>query len=133
MENIVEVVAALIWREGKFLVCRRPANKARAFLWEFAGGKVEAGESKPQALVRECREELAVTVAVGDVYMEVTHAYPDLNVHLTLFSCTIEEGEPRLLEHSDMKWIFPKDIPQYDFCPADAAILERLMRENVSK
>ena len=127
MERIVtEVVAALIWDGDKFLICQRPAHKARGLLWEFVGGKVEPGETKEQALVRECQEELAVTLSVGDVFMEVNHQYPDLNVHLTLFNAVINEGTPQLLEHNDIRWITPGEIPQYDFCPADETILERL-------
>lgn len=124
----VEVVAALIWREGKFLICQRPQNKARGLLWEFVGGKVEAGESKEAALRRECREELGIGLKVGEIYCEVTHTYPDLEVHLTLFSAAIEEGEPQLLEHNDMRWIAPSEIDAFAFCPADEVILERLKR-----
>lgn len=101
-----QVVAALIWRGGKFLICQRPAHKARGLLWEFVGGKVEPGETKQQALVRECREELGIETAVGDVFMEVTHTYPDITVHLTLFHVSIIQGEPQKLEHEDMRWIF---------------------------
>ena len=86
---MVEVVAALIWDGGRFFICHRPAHKARGLLWEFVGGKVEPGETKAQALIRECREELAITLAVGDVFMDVVHAYPDLTVHLTLLNATI--------------------------------------------
>ena len=124
---MTQVVAALIWAEDKFLICQRPAHKARGLLWEFVGGKVEPGESREQALIRECREELAVTVNVGQVFMEVTHAYPDLTVHLTLFHASIAEGTPQLLEHNDIRWITPAEIPQYEFCPADQAILARLI------
>ena len=124
---MTQVVAALIWAEDKFLICQRPAHKARGLLWEFVGGKVEPGESREQALIRECREELAVTVNVGQVFMEVTHVYPDLTVHLTLFHASIAEGTPQLLEHNDIRWITPVEIPQYEFCPADQAILARLM------
>ena len=88
---MVEVVAALIWDKDKFLICQRPANKARALLWEFVGGKVEQGETKEQALIRECREELNIVLNVGDVFMEVVHEYPDITVHLTLFNATIVE------------------------------------------
>lgn len=123
-----QVVAALIWRGGKFLICQRPAHKARGLLWEFVGGKVEPGETKQQALVRECREELGIETAVGDVFMEVTHTYPDLTVHLTLFHVSIVQGEPQRLEHEDIRWILPEDIPQYVFCPADEAILQKLRR-----
>ena len=126
-KKFTEVVAALIWRDGKFLICQRPKKKARALLWEFVGGKVEAGETKEEALIRECGEELGITVKVGGVFAEVTHEYPDLTVHLTLFSCEIAAGEPKLLEHADMQWISPSEIPAYEFCPADEVILEKLM------
>ena len=86
---MIEVVAALIWNKDKFLICQRPANKARALLWEFVGGKVEKGETKEQALIRECKEELNIMLKVGDVFMEVVHEYPDITVHLTLFNATI--------------------------------------------
>lgn len=123
---MTEVAAALIWEGEKFMICRRPANKARGLLWEFVGGKVEPGETKRQALVRECREELAVTVSVGDVFMEVVHEYPDITVRLTLFNATIAEGTPKMLEHTDIKWITPSEIPNYAFCPADEEILKKL-------
>ena len=123
---MLEVVAALIWRQGKFLICQRPKDKKRALLWEFVGGKLEVGETKQQALVRECREELAITVKVNDVFCEVTHVYPDVTVHLTLFNAEIVEGEPQMLEHNDMKWITPVEIDSYEFCPADVDILEKI-------
>lgn len=123
---MVEVVAALIWKNGKFMICRRPAHKARGLLWEFAGGKVEPGETKEQALVRECREELAVTVAVQDEFMSLVHEYPDITIHLTVFNAYIAEGVPQLLEHNDIRWIPPKEIKNYDFCPADNKILEKI-------
>ena len=127
-KSMTEVVAALIWDENKFMICQRPAHKARGLLWEFVGGKVEPGETKEQALIRECREELAVTLRVGEVFMEVTHEYPDLTVHLTLFHATIAEGVPQMLEHRDIKWITPDEIPNYDFCPADEEILENIQK-----
>ena len=122
---MIEVVAALIWRDGKFLICQRPANKKRALLWEFVGGKVESGETKEQALIRECLEELALPIAPADVFMEVTHVYPDVTVHLTLFNATAE-GEPHKLEHNDIKWIAPSQIDDYQFCPADKDILQKI-------
>ena len=122
----VEVVAALIWQGNTFMICQRPAHKARGLLWEFVGGKVEPGETGEQALVRECREELDVLLAVGEVYMDVIHEYPDLTVHLTLFNATIAEGTPKKLEHMDIRWITPQEIPCYDFCPADVEILEKI-------
>ena len=121
-----DVVAALIWRNGRFFICQRPANKKRGLLWEFVGGKVESGETKEAALIRECREELDVTVSVGGAFMTVTHEYPDILIHLTLFHACITEGEPKLLEHVSCAWITPEEIPNYDFCPADVDILSRI-------
>lgn len=123
---MTEVVAALIWEQERFMICQRPAHKARGLLWEFVGGKVEPGETKEQALIRECREELAVTVSVGDVFMEVTHEYPDLTVHLTLFRASVVQGVPQKIEHNDIRWITPDEIEDYRFCPADEVILSAL-------
>ncbi len=123
---MIEVVAALIWANDKFMICQRPVNKARALLWEFVGGKVEFGETKEQALIRECREELDIILSVGDAFMSVTHEYSDITVHLTLFNATIKKGHPRLIEHNDLKWITPDEIPSYEFCPADEEILKKI-------
>lgn len=123
---MVEVVAALIWDGDKFMICQRPANKARALLWEFVGGKVEPGETKAQALIRECKEELAITLDVGTEFMDVVHEYPDIIVHLTLFNATIANGIPQKLEHNDIQWITVEEIDQYCFCPADTEILSQL-------
>lgn len=123
---MTQVVAALIWDEDRFLACQRPAHKARGSLWEFVGGKVEPGETPQQALIRECREELDVTITVGDVFMELVHEYPDLTVKLTLFHAAIESGVPKLLEHQDIRWITTEQIDEFDFCPADEVILNAL-------
>lgn len=124
---MTEVVAALIWDDNKFMICQRPAHKTRGLLWEFVGGKVEPGETKEQALMRECQEELAVTLSIDDVFMDVRHEYPDLTVHLTLFNARIAQGIPQKIEHNDIKWITPKEIPNYNFCPADEEILKRII------
>ena len=126
--KVTQVVAALIWENGRFLACQRPAHKARGLLWEFVGGKVEPGETREEALVRECREELDVRVSVGELFMDVTHEYPDVTVHLTLFNASVAEGIPQKLEHNDIKWITPAEIPDYDFCPADVEILAEITR-----
>ena len=127
----VDVVAALVAEDGRFMICQRPAHKARGLLWEFPGGKVESGETRAQALVRECREELGVTVAPGEIYMEVDHVYPDITIHLTLFRAVITEGRPQKLEHADIRFIAPDQIPRYDFCPADADILARITEKGL--
>ena len=123
---ITDVVAALIWDGERFLACQRPAHKARGLLWEFVGGKVEPGERLEDALIRECREELDITVAPRDVFMEVIHEYPDLTVRLTLFNATIAEGTPKALEHHDIRWITVREIDGLEFCPADEEILKKL-------
>ena len=125
---MVEVVASLIWDDDKFMICQRPAHKSRGLLWEYVGGKVEQDETKEQALIRECKEELGIILSVGDVFMDVIHEYPDLTVHLTLFNATIAEGEPQKLEHNDIKWITPNEIPNYEFCPADEEILNKIVK-----
>ena len=124
---MTQVVAALIWKNKKFLICQRPSHKARGLLWEFVGGKVEQGETKEQALIRECKEELNILLSVGDVFMDVVHEYPDLTVHLTLFNAIIAEGEPQMIEHTDIQWITSNEIPNFEFCPADKEILKALI------
>ena len=135
---MVEVVAALILRirngQTEMLVCRRPANKARGLLWEFAGGKIESGETPRQALARECREELNIRVCIGAAFFSVVHEYSDLTVHLSLYSAILPDGEtPELIEHCDARWITPEEIGQYEFCPADKTILEKIQREGLPK
>ena len=126
---MTEVVAALIWDNDKFMICQRPATKSCALLWEFVGGKVEAGETKEKALIRECHEELNITVSVGDVFTEVVHEYSDITVHLTLFNAKISEGVPELLEHNDLKWITISEVSNYDFCSADTDIINKLTNQ----
>ena len=130
---MTDVVAALIWNKDRFMICQRPANKARGLLWEFVGGKVEKGETFPQALVRECQEELAITLNVGEQFMQVVHQYPDILIRLTLFHCTIAQGVPERLEHKDLKWIHPSQVDDFDFCPADADILAKIKKRYGSR
>lgn len=125
---MVEVVAGLFVKDGKFMICQRPSHKKRGLLWEFVGGKVEEGESKERALVRECREELGVSVSVKEKFFEEIFEYPDLTISLTVFYAEIESGEITLLEHNDLKWIRPSDADKYDFCPADYPVLEEIKR-----
>ncbi len=123
---MVEVVGAIIWREGRMLICQRPVEKAQGGLWEFPGGKVEVGESPQDALVRECREELNVELDVGEEFMQVTHAYPTVTIHLTLFHAHIRSGSLTCLEHQAYAWITPQEATNYTFCPADVPVVERL-------
>lgn len=125
---MVEVVAGLFIKDGKFMICQRPAYKKRGLLWEFVGGKVEEGETKEQALVRECREELGIAVSVKEKFFEEVFNYPDLPINLTVFYAEIASGEITLLEHNDLKWIKPSDAEKYEFCPADYPVLEEIKR-----
>lgn len=125
---MTEVVAALIWNDDRFMICQRPATKARPLLWEFVGGKVEPGETKEQALARECKEELDIVVEAKDVFYEVDHVYPDITIHLTLFNAIIKEGTPKLLEHNDIRWITPNEISNFQFCPADEDINKFILK-----
>lgn len=126
---MIEVVAALIWnQEGKFLACQRPSHKTRGLLWEFVGGKVEPGESRSAALIRECKEELDVAIAVDDIFMDVVHEYPDITVHLWVFNARISEGSPKLLEHNAIHWMSLDEMDSYIFCPADKDILTEIKR-----
>lgn len=122
----VEVVAALIWEQDRFLICQRPAGKSRGLLWEFVGGKVEPGESPEAALVRECQEELGVTVEVQNLFTQVVHEYPDIFIRLSLYHCIIAQGQPQRLEHNDLQWIHAQELDRYPFCPADEEILSKI-------
>ncbi len=124
MEKVVEVVACLLVDGNRFLICQRPTNKARPLMWEFVGGKVEKGESRQEALIRECKEELAVDIGVDEKLSEHQHVYPDITINLTLFKCHLICGEVTLLEHQDAAWISIEETDQYQFCPADEEMLE---------
>lgn len=122
----VEVAAAVIRQDGRILICQRPENKGNALLWEFPGGKREPGETLPACLVRECQEELSVTVAVGAVLAEATHTYPDITVHLTFFDARIVSGTLTRREHASLRWVQPEEMSRYPFCPADVPLLAQL-------
>ncbi len=121
-----DVVAALIWQGNRFMICQRPAHKTRAMQWEFVGGKTEENESHTEALIRECHEEIAATIKVNNLFMEVDHEYPDIDITLYLYNCEIADGTVQMLEHNDIRWITPKEIPNYEFCPADKDILAKI-------
>ena len=120
---MIEVVAALIWKDNRFLICQRPAHKARGLLWEFVGGKVETGESREEALIRECKEELDIQISVGDLFMDLIHTYPDLTIHLSIFHAEIVSGNITPLEHNCIRWITVDEIDNFPFCPADKDVL----------
>lgn len=121
----LEVVAAQIRQEDRFLLCQRPATKPRGLMWEFPGGKVEPGETKKAALAREIAEELDCCICVDEFINDVTYAYPDIRVHLSLFRCHVVSGEVKKLEHNDIRWILPEEVGDYSLCPADLLLLSQ--------
>lgn len=126
----IRVVAALIEDPSdptRFLVQQRLPNKSRANLWEFPGGKVEAGETDEAALARECVEELAVELAVGRRLWSTSHDYDDLTVNLELFAARILTGEPQPLGAQALKFCTPREMQALPFCEADLPLLEDLV------
>ena len=130
MENKkkLAIVAAFIRKDNKFLICQRPANKARALLWEFVGGKVEKGETNQQALIRECQEELAIQIKVGDLFYTINHEYDDIDITLYIYHAQIVDGIITRLEHNDIQWITSSEIDNFTFCPADIEVLDYIKK-----
>jgi mutator protein MutT len=126
-EEHVDVVAAVIERGGRILIARRHAGSHLGGLWEFPGGKRQAGETPEAALVREIREELDAAATVGELLDDVEWRYPEKTVRLRFFRCAIE-GEPRAAEGQEIAWVAPLDLGSYEFPPADAGLVERLRR-----
>lgn len=128
--NPVEVSAALIFRDGKLLIAQRHQDSHLGGLWEFPGGKREAGETSEECLAREIREELGVEIAVGELFEEVIHDYPEKSVHLKFFICHLLSGEPRLLGCAAFKWIAKNGLSDHAFPPADMKLLNKLQAYN---
>jgi len=123
---VIDVAAALIFREGKLLITQRPANAHLGGLWEFPGGKREPDETFEQCLVRELREELGIEVAVGDLVEGLTHAYPEKTVHLGFYRCRWIKHEPEPLGCPAFRWVTATQLNEYRFPAADARLLEKL-------
>lgn len=129
MKPTVLVVAAILWRGDEMLIGQRPAHKTQGGLWEFVGGKVEAGETLADALARECLEEIGVQIAIDGTFAQVRHEYPEKIVELTLFEAHITQGEPRRLEHQALRWVKVHELDADLFCPADRDILARIKQQ----
>ena len=121
---MTDVVAAVIKQDGKVLICRRPANKQCALLWEFPGGKPEKGETMEQALARECMEELAIEISVGRMLHQTVIETPGRMLRLNFFAAEITGGTLTRKEHAEIKWAAPEELAKYDFCPSDKEFLE---------
>ena len=127
--KIIEVVAAVIFAEGRVLCVQRPEN-AREYVslkWEFPGGKIESGENREHALRREIREELDVEIEILEYFMTVEHTYPDFHLVMHAYTCSIAKGEPVLKEHVALKWLRVEELDQLDWAAADIPIVEKLL------
>lgn len=125
----IEVVAAIIEKDGRILICRRAENKTRALKWEFPGGKIEPGETPEQAVLRECREELYVDLCVKGEFMRVLHSYPDIEIQLTVFRTAIIGSDPRCIEHKEIRFVYPSELADFELCPADITVAEKIISE----
>lgn len=121
------VVAGLvIGDDQRVLITQRRADQAHPLQWEFPGGKVEPGEAPVAALVRELREELGVTVVVGQIWDVLFHAYPAFDLVMLVYGCRIVDGAPRAVEVADLAWVVAHDLARWDILPADRPLVERL-------
>ncbi|WHZ32563.1 (deoxy)nucleoside triphosphate pyrophosphohydrolase [Desemzia incerta] len=128
----ITVVGAILIENGKILCAQRGESKSLAYLWEFPGGKIEAGESPQEALIRELQEELLIEVDVQpDVFEQTSYQYDFGLVHLTTFICFLKKGTPQLTEHITVKWLEPKELNQLEWAPADIPAVEKLMEMGI--
>ena len=125
---VIEVAAGLVERDGQILITQRKAGSHLAGLWEFPGGKREAGESWEDCLIRELQEELAITVRVGELRHETVHHYPKKSVHLRFYAAGLISGEPRAIDCAAVAWVSPKDLSVYAFPEADRELVAQLAR-----
>ncbi len=128
---MIPVVAALIVRDGRLLIARRPEGKHMAGRWEFPGGKLECGESPEEAIEREIREELAAEIRAGRVYQAIAYSYPEKDVLLLFYAASVVSGEPRPVEEAEIRWITLEELDEYTFAPVDAMLVERLKRDGL--
>ena len=124
--TVIEVSAALIFHQSRLLITQRNEGSHLGGLWEFPGGKREAGETFEECLVREIREELDVEISVGELFEEVRHDYPEKSVHLKFFLCKLITGEPQALDCAAVKWVDKAGLGAHELPAADARLLERL-------
>ena len=122
---MIEVTAAIIKNKDKILICQRPKGKKMADMWEFPGGKTEVGETSEQCIIRECNEELDITISIDNIFADITKE----DLHITFFICRIVEGTIKLKEHQDSRWVTKEELSDYTFCPADTKVIEMLKKK----
>lgn len=127
---MIHVVAGIINKNGKILICQRGEGGVCANLWEFPGGKLEAGETVKECLIRECKEELDVEIEIKGLFTESTYKYPKIEIYFTFFSGEIIRGKPKRKVHKDIRWIVAKELKKYKFCPANKEVIKKLETGN---
>lgn len=126
---MINVVAAVIKDENeKILITQRNLKKAQGGLWEFPGGKIEPNETRENAIIREIKEELDIDIEVKSYLSEKVFNYPEKDINLIALECKKINGEIRLLEHEDYKWVSKNELDNFQFAPADLFIIERIKR-----
>lgn len=130
MEKLSVTAAIIRNKEGKILICQRADDSSMGGLWEFPGGKLEPGESLEECVVRECREELSVEIAVHGIFAQTQYQYPDKLIDFTFFSASVTGGDIKMNVHKAIRWADISETANYEFCPADIEILDMLRAEN---
>ena len=126
--RIIEVVAAIIEREDQYLITQRSTLAVLPLLWEFPGGRVQAGESKEAALVREVQYRIGLTIVVGECVGDNMHAYDGHDVHITLFTCQLPHGcQPTAKGVRQVRWVASDELETYEFPPADQESMYKLL------
>lgn len=128
--SAVRVAAAILQKDGKYLITRRHKHSHLGHLWEFPGGKLEAGETPEQCIVRECREEIDLEIKPLRVFKEVTHAYPEVTVHLYFIICEIVSGIPRPVDCAGIAWASSDELKNYEFPEADLELIQDLSKQS---
>lgn len=127
---MITVAAAIIHNEqGEILICKRGSGGSCAHLWEFPGGKLEAGETLEECLIRECREEVAVEIVVENLYEKTVYHYPERKTAIYFYRARIKSGCIQQLVHEDIQWVSPGRLTQFPFCPADLEMIQKMAQE----
>jgi mutator protein MutT len=130
MKKVIEAVAAVIERDGKFLITKRLETSPMGHCWEFPGGKIEKEETIEECAVRECREEIDVVVEPVRRLRDEWYDYPHGRVHLHFVLCRIVSGEPKPIHCREARWIEPRQFPDFEFPPADVHVIEELIKSH---
>lgn len=127
MRRKIRVVGAMIEKDGRYLITQRSPRASLPLLWEFPGGRVEAGETDEAALARELREEMGIEVAVGERTIHVEHAYAAYDIDFCVYRCRLVAGPPQDLRVHAHRWVLPEELDQYEFPPADEKSIAKLL------